>query len=407
MWGVGFSLALAAFLQVELGIAAAESGVSQPPQSDPPFAWDETLPEMMVNWTNDAPEPAPPACHGGEDCPPWSSCEEDHVGRQICRCGLGYHLHPVFGCVPVKVFAAQLTVCNLEPPESSSLLVARQVQRLFQCLLGHLDGYLDSLIHALNRSGQEVTILHHFSAWGPVTSHKVDMAVDAFRVQCHSSLQGTPFCDHEGAYKALNLCQLNVCDPFSTTCSSPDGLVGCTCHPGFFRAHAMDRTCTACESGFWLQNGTCIRRAPPAQETLVALPLPLRSRVLSLPRVQPPGSMPELEDCPPFVLDPESWLSRTTSEALEGPSINQNRVGRDLGGCLVQPPAQAGELYNITEGQSWKGPWRSSSPAPCSRAARWVYYLPFRPGMSILFNFKTCGLPPPPEFPSQQFCSLC
>lgn len=30
----------------------------------------------------------------------------------------------------VKVFAAQLTVCNLEPPESSSLLVARQVQRL-------------------------------------------------------------------------------------------------------------------------------------------------------------------------------------------------------------------------------------------------------------------------------------
>lgn len=54
----------------------------------------------------------------------------------------------------------------------------------------------------------------------------------------------------------------------------------------------------------------------------MALPLPLRSRVLSLPRVRPPGPMPELEDCPPFVLDPVSVIGSCGGWGLRdlGPS---------------------------------------------------------------------------------------
>ncbi|XP_063159240.1 uncharacterized protein LOC134497502 isoform X2 [Candoia aspera] len=283
----------------------------------------------------------PPACHGEEDCPPWSSCE-DRVGRRACRCGLGYHLHPVLGCVPVKVFPAQLQLCNLDIAEASSLLVTSQVQRLFQHILGHLEGYLDSPIQDLNRSGGEATILHHFSARAPVTGHEVDAAVDAFQAWCHnhSRLPGAPACDllhHVGTYRGLDLCRFDVCDPLSTACSFQDGLVHCTCRHGFFRAHALDRMCTACESGSWLQNGTCARcpfglggagcqepflmalvivscaaglllllllglllsgRAPPTQDPHAALPLPLRSAALSLPRAQPPWSLPEPEEAP-------------------------------------------------------------------------------------------------------------
>lgn len=48
-----------------------------------------------------------------------------------------------------------------------------------------------------------MTILHHFSAWGPVTEHEVDTAVDTFRAQCRngSLLGAATFCDHVGAYQ--------------------------------------------------------------------------------------------------------------------------------------------------------------------------------------------------------------
>ncbi|KAM3820970.1 protein HEG homolog 1-like [Vipera latastei] len=163
--------------------------------------------------------------------------------------------------MPAKVFPALLKLRNPETEESSQSVVTRQVRRLFQHILARLDGYLDSPVYALNWSAGEVTILHHFSARGPVTEHEVDAAVDTFRAQCRngSLLGAATFCDHVGAYQAFDLCRLDICEPFSTSCSSQDGLVSCSCHSGFFRAHALDRTCTACESGFWLENGVCTR----------------------------------------------------------------------------------------------------------------------------------------------------
>ncbi|KAM6452030.1 protein HEG homolog 1-like isoform 2-T2 [Liasis olivaceus] len=313
----------------------------------PSFPPEPPLQGLRPAWTLLAGAPflaEPLACRGEEDCPPWSSCE-DRVGRRVCCCGLGYHLHPVLGCVPAKVFPAQLQFCNLDVMEESSLLVTRQLRHLFQHILGHLEGYLDSPVRELNWSSGEATILHHFSAWVPVTGHEVDTAVDAFWARCQdSSLPGPPACDllhYVGTYQGLNLCQLDVCDHLSTTCSFRDGLVRCSCRHGFFQAHVMDRTCTACESGFWLQNGTCIRcpfgfggagcqepfllalvvascfaglllllllllllglllsgRAAPAQDPPVALPLSLHSVASSLPRAQLPWSMPESEEAP-------------------------------------------------------------------------------------------------------------
>ncbi|XP_032091102.1 uncharacterized protein LOC116520820 isoform X2 [Thamnophis elegans] len=112
--------------------------------------------------------------------PPGAPVRKTTWDAKFATAGWATILHPVFGCMPVKVFPARLTVCNLEPPESSSLRVACQIRHLFQCILGHLEGYLDSPVHALNLSSREVTILHHFSARGPSHS-EVDAAVEGFQ----------------------------------------------------------------------------------------------------------------------------------------------------------------------------------------------------------------------------------
>ncbi|XP_032091103.1 uncharacterized protein LOC116520820 isoform X3 [Thamnophis elegans] len=83
--------------------------------------------------------------------PPGAPVRKTTWDAKFATAGWATILHPVFGCMPVKVFPARLTVCNLEPPESSSLRVACQIRHLFQCILGHLEGYLDSPVHALKR----------------------------------------------------------------------------------------------------------------------------------------------------------------------------------------------------------------------------------------------------------------
>ncbi|XP_061442362.1 protein HEG homolog 1-like isoform X2 [Rhineura floridana] len=280
----GFCLGLA-LLQVGLGASwglRAEhstgnrsAGLDHHPPSPATWTTHLTVPAASGGNADAAKEPLePPTCRGEEDCPPWSRCE-DHTGRRSCRCGLGYHLSPALGCVPVRAFPGLLVLQDLgspgqvllgiTTPEESQLswVIASQVQNLFQHILRHLDGYLGSSTRDLKWSSGEVIILHHFSAWVPVTAQQVKEAISAFQRQCHNgSHVGTPACAllrRMGTYQSLSLCQFDICDSMSTTCSFQDGLVQCACRPGYLHAHPTDRTCTACDSGFWLQNSTCAR----------------------------------------------------------------------------------------------------------------------------------------------------
>ncbi|KAM6452031.1 uncharacterized protein PHA67_018558 isoform 3-T3 [Liasis olivaceus] len=304
MWG-GICLGLAAFLQVELGVGcgrrAEPSTVGQSAELDRPITWAGRLSLTMGNATSAAAELGGKWSRGPSASSQKSWRKGGSASERIRGWWRGKGLAP------------------LSPADPGLWL------------------------HSW--SSGEATILHHFSAWVPVTGHEVDTAVDAFWARCQdSSLPGPPACDllhYVGTYQGLNLCQLDVCDHLSTTCSFRDGLVRCSCRHGFFQAHVMDRTCTACESGFWLQNGTCIRcpfgfggagcqepfllalvvascfaglllllllllllglllsgRAAPAQDPPVALPLSLHSVASSLPRAQLPWSMPESEEAP-------------------------------------------------------------------------------------------------------------
>ncbi|XP_053265768.1 uncharacterized protein LOC128424021 isoform X3 [Podarcis raffonei] len=274
--------------------------------------------------------------------------------------------------------------------ESQLPWVTLQIQRLFQHILGHLDGYLGSSARDLKWPSSEVTLFHHFSARAPVTSRQVAEAVATFRAQCHeSSHMGAPACAllrKAGPYQSLSLCLFDVCDSLSTSCSFQDGLVRCTCQPGHFQAHPADRTCAECSSGFWLQNGTCTRcpfgfggagcqepfllalvvvsglaglllllliagslsrsTRPPKEdlkETPDAPQLPLHaSSTLSLPRVRPPWTLEEAE------------MRRGDRLSLWGPDVGQRpanapRLKTFLGSSssLPSPPQPLGGCHNL------------------------------------------------------------
>ncbi|XP_053872901.1 uncharacterized protein LOC128830952 isoform X7 [Malaclemys terrapin pileata] len=144
------------------------------------------------------------------------------------------------------------------PPADLRRIIA-QLESLFQPVLGQLDAYLSSSVLDLQPHSQAVTILHSFSALSSVTAQQVDEAIVGFWVQCQASDPACSFLRDTVSYQSLSLCELQPCDPVSTSCVFQDGLAQCPCRPGYRPALAMGRACAACGSGFWLRDGVCAR----------------------------------------------------------------------------------------------------------------------------------------------------
>nr|XP_060638802.1 protein HEG homolog 1-like isoform X2 [Anolis sagrei ordinatus] len=427
MW-VGLSLAVA-FLQV--GALQAENTIANWSAGMGTITWTvPTTMETVTEWTTvDRPmgviEPLL-ACKGEGDCPPWSHCkkeegeEEQGSGRRFCHCGLGYHLHPTLGCIPARVFAARLLLLLLPPPPLPPLeapseeQVDFQLRSLFQRILGHLDGYLGTSVQEMKWPGPEVTLTHHFSAWIPATIQEVEGTLAALWAQCrdrNSPLSHSLACvllrqvDMD-TYQSLSLCDLDPCDPVSTICSAQEGLLHCACRAGFLQASPMDRTCAACPSGLFLQDGTCARcpfgfGGPGCQEPfLLALvlvscfagilllllfvgvvflpgrrtpdplpeppgppPLPLLSPALSLPRVRPPWTQAE-EDGPHR--DSRRPPPVALWEASGAPGSGPRSMKTFLGGPRTPPPAAdpqtlAGNTNFVFVGDGMEGTGRRSA----------------------------------------------
>ncbi|XP_077772785.1 uncharacterized protein LOC144324981 isoform X2 [Podarcis muralis] len=363
MWG-GVCWVVAA-LQVGLGAAwgpraelstANWSAGSNPPSPSPP-TWTTPLPGSTASSGAGAPgEQEPPACRGEEDCPPWSSCEEQ-AGRNSCRCGLGYHLSPTLGCVPVKAFPGRLSLWDSGSPdwslsgitsaESQLPWVTLQVQRSFQHILGHLDGYLGSSARDLKWPSSEVTLFHHFSARAPVTSRQVAEAVATFRAQCHeSSHMGPPACALLRKAGPYQKCSSGFWLQNGTCTRCPFGFGGAGCQEPFLLALVV----VSGLAGLLLLlliAGSLSRSTRPPKEDLKETPdapqLPLHaSSTLSLPRVRPPWSLEEAE------------MRRGDRLSLWGPDVGQRpanapRLKTFLGSLSSQPspPQPLGGCHNL------------------------------------------------------------
>ncbi|XP_053872908.1 protein HEG-like isoform X13 [Malaclemys terrapin pileata] len=205
-----------------------------------------------------------PSCGSGQPCPPWSTCVS-WAGHFSCRCALGFHFNQTMGCVPARMFPGRLSLRAPAPAPPSPLppadlrRIIAQLESLFQPVLGQLDAYLSSSVLDLQPHSQAVTILHSFSALSSVTAQQVDEAIVGFWVQCQASDPACSFLRDTVSYQSLSLCELQPCDPVSTSCVFQDGLAQCPCRPGYRPALAMGRACAACGSGFWLRDGVCAR----------------------------------------------------------------------------------------------------------------------------------------------------
>ncbi|XP_067148235.1 protein HEG-like isoform X2 [Apteryx mantelli] len=213
-----------------------------------------------------APSTGKPGCGPGHPCPPWSSCVEQ-PGGATCRCEPGFTRNASQGCVPARTFPGRLSLRYPVPIAVSPALAvelsqtATELERLFQRILGALDSYVSSSVLEPQSGSEWVTILHNFSVLSSVTARQVEEAVAQFQERCQTSDPSCRFLRDIVSYRSLSLCELEPCDPVSTACIFQDGLARCSCRPGYRSAHPMDRACTACRSGFRLQDGSC-RRCP-------------------------------------------------------------------------------------------------------------------------------------------------
>ncbi|XP_075436575.1 uncharacterized protein LOC142473266 isoform X2 [Ascaphus truei] len=222
-------------------------------------------------------------CLDDGDCPPFSTCP-DQQGRRVCRCDLGYYFQRDVGCVIARTFAARISLPErrweqgsrgrlLEGKQPASTQeeknqrkarswaqLSEKVGTVFQSVLGNIDGYLSTSVPEQNPGEESVVILHYFSALYPVTAQHLQ---DALMLQHLLCTRGGPRCVTAAfigdSYQSLSLCNFEMCDSSSSACLCQDGLVTCDCRPGYYKLHADDRSCRACDTGFQLKENRCLR----------------------------------------------------------------------------------------------------------------------------------------------------
>uniref|UniRef100_UPI00358F9967 protein HEG-like isoform X1 n=1 Tax=Myxine glutinosa TaxID=7769 RepID=UPI00358F9967 len=211
-------------------------------------------------------------------CPLFSSCQ-NRFGSFTCRCPLGFNSAGREGCTPGKTFLGDImmTVQYLKEMDDTSSKEFAETEKQILALLNEslssfAFGYKESVVVKLQQvkatehknllPGSLVAlVINSFKIDANVTERTVATAADRFIHNC--DIRYSSECHfaqtHNLLYAQRDICELNVCDVQSSTCVNNEGIISCTCLPGFFKHHSLDRACRACENGFILQNGECIQ----------------------------------------------------------------------------------------------------------------------------------------------------
>uniref|UniRef100_UPI00358EF321 protein HEG-like isoform X2 n=1 Tax=Myxine glutinosa TaxID=7769 RepID=UPI00358EF321 len=207
-----------------------------------------------------------------------SSCQ-NRFGSFTCRCPLGFNSAGREGCTPGKTFLGDImmTVQYLKEMDDTSSKEFAETEKQILALLNEslssfAFGYKESVVVKLQQvkatehknllPGSLVAlVINSFKIDANVTERTVATAADRFIHNC--DIRYSSECHfaqtHNLLYAQRDICELNVCDVQSSTCVNNEGIISCTCLPGFFKHHSLDRACRACENGFILQNGECIQ----------------------------------------------------------------------------------------------------------------------------------------------------
>ncbi|XP_078501145.1 uncharacterized protein LOC144755781 [Lissotriton helveticus] len=167
-----------------------------------------------------------------------------------------------YSCVTVKIVPGELHLKTLiYTPDMANqqsfafLNVSTGIEKSCENILKNKNGYIASTVTKLTEGSVIAAIENIFQHSTDVTSTDIKKAFQTYIDQC---VDCWPLSKAD-SYSEQDLCSINMCDASTTVCQSKNGTFSCNCKEGLFKPFPSERSCTACTSGYKLENNTCVK----------------------------------------------------------------------------------------------------------------------------------------------------
>ncbi|XP_068102358.1 protein HEG homolog 1 [Hyperolius riggenbachi] len=203
-------------------------------------------------------------------CPPQTKCVNLR-GSFRCHCPLGYILEKGASCVQVRTFLGHIEIprsfLNGSNGNYTKLQqIEEEIVHFLNSSFSVIGGYYQSSVMNSSYSSRIVlSIQNIFSLSSNVTIYDLKHSSERYIKVCKSAKQPPPVCQlvlhPQFYYIAISLCSLQNpgCDNETAECVDPAGIAYCQCKAGYFKYSRSDHSCRACDDGYKLQNGVCVR----------------------------------------------------------------------------------------------------------------------------------------------------
>ncbi|XP_073503634.1 protein HEG homolog 1 [Phyllobates terribilis] len=225
--------------------------------------------DCPVGWSDDLCSTDVDECLSSP-CPVLSTCVNSR-GSFSCQCPLGYLLEKGAGCVLVRTFLGHVEIPwsflgGADVKDSGLHQIKEDIARILNSSFSTISGYYQSTVTSDSHTGRNDFFLQNlFSLESNVTMFDLLRSLQSFATVCESAPQRPRSCQlvlHlQHRIRALSLCHVRSpgCDNETAACADPAGVAFCQCKPGYFKYSKTDHSCRACDDGYKLDNGACVR----------------------------------------------------------------------------------------------------------------------------------------------------
>ncbi|XP_077129456.1 protein HEG homolog 1 [Ranitomeya variabilis] len=225
--------------------------------------------DCPVGWSDDLCSTDVDECLSNP-CPVLSTCVNSR-GSFGCQCPLGYLLEKGAGCVLVRTFLGHVEIPwrflgGADMKDSGLHQIKEDIAYILQSSFSAISGYYQSTVTSDSHTGRNDFFLQNlFSLESNVTMFDLLRSLQSYAKVCETSPQRPRSCQlvlhlHH-RIRALSLCHVRSpgCDNETAACADPAGVAVCQCKPGYFKYSKTDHSCRACDDGYRLDNGACVR----------------------------------------------------------------------------------------------------------------------------------------------------